>query len=98
MILLIRQSSPPSLLGPNILLSTLFSNTLNLCPSVRATRPTHFQTPFQNAIETAFFSFGVEHWLPENSLKNILPIETLMTTTFVLIFVKKKNILFRLSV
>jgi hypothetical protein len=27
------QSSPASLLGPNILLRGLFSNTLNLCPS-----------------------------------------------------------------
>jgi hypothetical protein len=35
--LLIMQSSPASRhfhLGPNILLSTLFSNTLSLCPSL----------------------------------------------------------------
>jgi len=31
---LIMQSSPASLLGPNILLSTLFSKTLNLCSSL----------------------------------------------------------------
>jgi hypothetical protein len=37
--LLIRQFSPPScyfLFGPNILLSTLFSNTLSLCSSISA--------------------------------------------------------------
>jgi hypothetical protein len=39
--LLIMQSSPllatTSLLGPNILLCTLFSNTCNLCPSLSVT-------------------------------------------------------------